>query len=241
MEKSIFMSEASFLTSFVELHKLYSGRISFESRLAGQDRLITQLEADNANMQKEVAALQQTVSKKGLAERKLEQELQVVDAKIEKANKLYLKLTNNKELKAKQKEIDKLTKQKVDFEEKILTLLEEIDTTNATIAEVEENQKAKYKIIKKEWLSIKDKKAAINVEISQIEAQIETVEKKMSDKPKELKMYKAKLIKFKEGALNEIKNGACGGCHQALVPQVVQSTHKGNKFVECPNCNRFLF
>jgi uncharacterized protein len=171
--------------------------------------------------------------------RKLEQEIQDYDGKIEKSNGKLFNIKSNKEYSAALKEVEDLKRLKFDIEEKALQIMEEIETR-----EVDNTlQKGKLKELK---IKIEKEKSAIEKQLLVLDGELGIYEKQRAEFVTGLDrdLWKKYLfLKEKKGglAVSAVRAGVCQTCHIGIPPQKFIELIRGDAIMSCPHCNRIIY
>lgn len=167
-------------------------------------------------------------------------ELKVGEAKehLEKYQEQMLTIKTNKEYDALVAQIE-IAKQEISTDEETsLALLEEIETLQSRIAELDET----YGRIHQEN---EDR-------LSSLQQEIDAVEDKMSEKVAYRKQLKSKVPRptmsiyqrVRKGRGGDVvvrlKRGACGACYKSQTPKKIQIIKKGSILQTCDSCGRIL-
>ncbi len=174
-------------------------------------------------------------------QRKLEAEIESLSAKITaEEDKLYGgKITNPKELRGIQAEVQAL-KKKRDGEETLL--LEEMDRAEeleSHIREVKSQMEAEEKDLREKRSRLEEELSQMAEERAQAQGEKEELEQKVSQEL--LELYR-ELLKSKHGlaVVKVSEEGACQGCRVALPAQDYDRFLRSDGLFRCPNCRRIL-
>jgi uncharacterized protein len=208
---------------FAALDAGQSEKAAHDSAKTALEEATTALHADTTN----------------LRDAELEQK-SVETKKAEYEKKLYGgTVSNPKELMAMTDEVAMLERQRARLEEKILGLMNEIETRRTTEKQAQHHagqtrqaMKAKQADYKKTAESIAGMARAL---IKQREAAVKKI------KPDLLKRYEALRISKGGLAIVPLEDGnACGGCKMGLPSMLVVRVHEGSAIEVCQNCKRIL-
>jgi predicted nucleic acid-binding Zn-ribbon protein len=171
--------------------------------------------------------------------RKLEQEIQDYDGKIEKSNAKLFSIKSNKEYSAALKEVEDLKRLKFDIEEKALQIMEEIETGEGDNT----LQKGKLKDLK---IKIEKEKSAIEKQLLVLDGELGIYEKQRAEFVTGLDrdLWKRYLfLKEKKGglAVSAVRGGVCQTCHIGIPPQKFIELIRGDAIMSCPHCNRIIY
>jgi predicted nucleic acid-binding Zn-ribbon protein len=169
-----------------------------------------------------------------------ELELKTVEAKSKEfEKKLYGgKVTAFKELESIQQEIAALGRQRDRLDERILTLMDQLETRRAEEAEA----KAKLDAIE---AALAAKQAAFKASARVLSAKAKALMMEREEKvkpipPALLKRYDS-LRAAKHGVgIAKLDGQSCGGCHTSLPSNLVTRVEKTDSVETCENCGRLL-
>lgn len=171
--------------------------------------------------------------------REIEQEVQDFENKIDKSNVKLSNIKSNKEYTAALKEIEDLKTAKFQAEDKMIQLLEEIET----LEEKKDANKDEQTRLEKDFNNDKIK---IEKEISVLDKELEGLQKK--SKALGLSMDKEILRRYhflrerREGqAVSAVVAGVCQTCHMGIPPQKFNELLRGDALMTCPYCNRLIY
>jgi predicted nucleic acid-binding Zn-ribbon protein len=169
---------------------------------------------------------------------KAEGELEILEAKLEEhETRLFAGGMSARETEHMRLEVQSLRGQKEAREERVLTMLEEVDPVRETVtalgsrlAAVNERKAELESVIKEEWRKI-------DAEIARKE---ERKTEAASPVPDDLMEIYDKLRRIKEGvAIASYDHGVCGGCHMALSPAEEEEAFS-DEIPRCVHCRRIL-
>jgi predicted nucleic acid-binding Zn-ribbon protein len=192
--------------------------------------------ADAAN--KEALEALHTVSA-DLKDAELEQQ-QVETKRQEYEVKLYSgKVTNHKELQAMQEEVEMLGRQRTKLDDKIITLLDLLETRKTEQAATSKRSKTAKAALKAKLEIHKEAAEVIRREAQQIVDQRISYLAPVPDAL--IKRYEALRLSKAGVAIVALQDGnACGGCKMALPSSLVTKVHEGSGMETCQNCGRLL-
>lgn len=194
---------------------------------------------DTAKTEYEEAAATLHTDTASLRDAELEQQ-SVVTKKEGFEKKLYGgSVTNPRELMAMQEEVEMLERNRARLDEKIMTLLSEIEIhraresrTKQALQEASSALKAKQKDYKQQAQTIADQARLL---IEQRSAAAKNIPPDLLKRYETLRTNKAGL------AIVPLEDGnACGGCKMGLPTMLVQRVHEGSHIEVCQNCKRIL-
>jgi len=169
----------------------------------------------------------------------LEIDLESKQTNVAKYESQLFQIKTNKEYNALQKEIDGLKADNSLIEDKILELLERIDTINNDIAKEKE-------ALKTEEDAFLEFRKRYETQLEQLKEELSEFNKKREEivlliEPKTLAVYE-RILKNKDGlALVKVEDGTCQGCFMSLPRQTINDLRIGEHLVACENCTRLLY
>lgn len=201
--------------------------------------LIASLKANLERVQNSLVEANQDYDNANKERRGLEGLLQGAEDKIRKLKGRIPEIKTNKEYQALLKEIALAEQEKSDIEEKIIILLEKIDSLKAIRKDKEQRVKEDEKIFQEE-------KERIDVEINHLSERLKELESQKNTigsqiEPKLLTEYN-RLISSRKGlAVVSVQNEFCRGCHIRIPPQIFTEIRKNDSIIYCLSCQRILY
>ncbi|MCK4248397.1 MAG: hypothetical protein KAX15_01310 [Candidatus Omnitrophica bacterium] len=179
---------------------------------------------------------------KGLQVRRKDQEgeLEAKEVNIKKYQTQLSQVKTNKEYSALQHEIDGLKADSSLIEDKILKIMEEVDSLDTKIRNEQER-------LKKEEIQMKEKEDLITRELTEIDRKLFSLSNEREKiipeiKPEVLARYEKIQNKKSDGiALVKIEDDSCQGCNMILPPQVISEVIIGTRIHNCESCVRLLY
>lgn len=201
------------------------------------DRFKSEHEAAQA-LEEELKEAEEELKRIELDFDKAEGELEILEAKLEEhETRLFAGGMSARETEHMRLEVQSLRGQKEAREERVLTMLEEVDPVREAVtalgsrlAAVNERKAELESVIKEEWRKI-------DAEIARKE---ERKTEAASPVPDDLMEIYDKLRRIKEGvAIASYDHGVCGGCHMALSPAEEEEAFS-DEIPRCVHCRRIL-
>ena len=168
----------------------------------------------------------------------LESSLSSNQESIKKSEERLFAIKTHKEYEALQKEITDTRKENLEIEDRTISVMTEIEETEAALAEEKEN----YATLEEQYaqqIAEKEKKIE-ELEISREPAEKEKSEILSKIDPKILPLYE-KIFKRNGRALALAENEKCTSCNINIPPQLYNEILKRTKLVQCPNCKKILY
>jgi len=171
--------------------------------------------------------------------RKVEQDIEDIENRIEKSNGKLTNIKSNKEYQAALKEIDGLGVKKSLLEDKAIDIMEEIEILEKrNIATNAEREKLKEEFEKaREEMS--EELKVLDQDLVNLEKERERFSQAMDSDL--LKRYDH-IRKHKRGvAISPVIKGICQACHMGIPPQKFNELIRGEELMDCPHCMRIIY
>ncbi|HET9481536.1 MAG TPA: C4-type zinc ribbon domain-containing protein [Candidatus Polarisedimenticolia bacterium] len=216
----------------LELSRLDSRLQQFPERIAAID---AGLKASAGSLDSARAAIADHQKER----RKLEGELQDLEAKLKKYNDQLMQVKTNDEYRAMQHEIDGV-KEKIDgVEEKILILMEDADSADRRVMEEERLLEGKKREAEALRQAVGREEAAVREEHGLAAAA--QAEARGALGPDVLELF-ARIAGGRNGvAMARAAGERCQGCKVRLRPQVYQEIKRNDTLIQCDSCKRILY
>jgi predicted nucleic acid-binding Zn-ribbon protein len=191
--------------------------------------------AAQAEIEKEKAALLELQKER----RRLEGELQGIEAKIQKYQAQLMDVKTNKEYQAMQHEIEACREERARLDEKILLDMEEQEKANAAARLLEDRQKEKRRDTEAGKKAIQERVSALEAEKAGLEGERQALEQEIS--PSFLEPFLKTARPRKGLGLVPVRADLCGGCHVRVMPKLIQEVRRYTRLIACDTCKRFLY
>ena len=168
----------------------------------------------------------------------LESSLRSNQESIKRSEERLFAIKTHKEYEALQKEITDTRKENLEIEDRTISVMAEIEETEAALAEEKEN----HANLKEQYAGqIAEKEKIIEeLEISRKPAEKEKSEILSTIDPKILPLYE-RIFKRNGMALALAENEKCTSCNINIPPQLYNEILKQAELVQCPNCKKILY
>jgi predicted nucleic acid-binding Zn-ribbon protein len=173
------------------------------------------------------------------ARRERERDLEIHEAQIERLRGRLTELKTNKEYQAHLFEIEMANKRKGEFEEQILSLMEQIE------AKQQETKLAQARAADAERQFVQEKRrlealaATLQVELVQLEQKRKELAAVLDQAL--LERYAKLKAMRKDVAVAPVRGGICYGCRLQLPPQLVAEVKRSDALQTCTYCHRILY
>lgn len=208
-------------------------------RMEALPLLIQELETRLAGLEDRLRREMDELEEKRRERRRMDQEMEIFDGRIEKSQIKLSNIKSNKEYRAALKEIEDLKFEKARLEESALGMMEEIEgiekKSRADKAELEDMRRtsqAEREAIEKERGTLTEALEGLQRERGRLCGAIDA---------DLLKQYDFLAEKKRGLAVSAVVKGICQTCHMGIPPQKFNELIRGNVLMTCPNCNRIIY
>ena len=171
--------------------------------------------------------------------REKERELETRESQLSKARDRQAGIKTNKEYQTHLHEIETLMAEKGRVEEELLVLMEQFEVLKRTEVELAKAVKAAEQQFEQERQRFEKEAEVLKAELQGMEKERETVASVMDRSI--LNRYQNIKSLRRDLAVVPIRNGACGGCHMNIPPQLISEVRAGERILICSQCQRILF
>ncbi len=148
-----------------------------------------------------------------------------------------LSVKTNVEYQALLREIAVMQEKAREWEEVVLTTMEQEEAAQATIAKVAANVREKQAAAEEERALFENQRKQLEEEQTQLSVEREKLIGSLT--PFARNKYD-RLTATKGDAIVPIVQGSCGGCHYNLPPQTVNEVRRNARLILCEGCGRIL-
>ncbi|MCD6453582.1 MAG: hypothetical protein J7K77_04785 [Dehalococcoidales bacterium] len=224
-----------------QLYQLQEVDSGLESGTQALSQIISRLGENQAvsNARSKLASEQQGLEELKHQQHSLEWEIDDVVAKLITAEEeLYSgRIANPKELANLQREIDGLKLKRCQLEDKVLEVMEQVETNSATVSRLTNE----LETLEEDWRSQQQQLAAdrerLEATLSELKHKRELLSAGIVSQAVEL--YD-ELKRQKGTAVAKVEQGICQGCRISLSGAELQRA-RGDRLSQCSNCGRILF
>lgn len=200
----------------------------------------SKLEVQKKRLAEELEEREQARQHLKVEQRESESETDQHQAQIGKYQQQLLSVKKNEEYQALLHEIETLKKQVALKEERIITIMVELDDTNARLQEDKKRIEAELKAINRQCGEADEDLAVALRECRKLEEEriplVEEVDREL------ITRYNRIRGKLKAGAaVVPLIGEVCSGCHMYVPPQIVNEVLAGEKVHVCIHCGRILY
>lgn len=168
----------------------------------------------------------------------IENEIQIVDARIIKSNENLRMVTTNKDYQVLLREVDDNKKRKDALETQLLEYIDEKERLEKIVQETQ----SEYDLLKSkteaEQEQIDEKSTSDRAQLDEYTASQEEIGKTFDSG---LMTLFNRISKMNGGlAVVQVRNEVCMGCFMNIPPQLYIEVQRGTKLISCPQCSRIL-
>jgi hypothetical protein len=199
----------------------------------------TSLDKSLAERKREMADGKEALDELNKSYRLFELELKEITEQITKSNEKLRVVKTNKEYQSILKEIEETRKRKSQIEDRMLEIMEQLETEENSVKEKENELSVFVESCreKKEALSAKgtDQKKVIT-ELVDKKKQIEN----RAD-PKHIALLEDVRKKVRGDAVVSVQGAICTGCHMNIPAQLYNELQRCDELRFCPHCHRIIY
>ncbi len=216
----------------LELEIIKGEKDEIPAKIAILNRELEELEAELAS---EKERLESDENEKKLKESELRDE----EEKLKKSRDKLNAVKTNKEYKAVLKEVEDHNKQNSLLEERILALMDELDSLKNSVDVLESK--------------LNERRAEIGAEVGDLTKKTDEIDKSIGSKqdkrekllakidPKYSETYNRLSKRLGGTVVVSVSKGICSGCFMNLPPQFFNEMLRDLDIKICPNCSRLIF
>lgn len=160
-----------------------------------------------------------------------------VDHARQRETKLYA-IKTTKEYQAALKEIAETKKANKEREDRILGLMERIETLSKNITQLETDLADKEVAYRKEDESLKAEEVGLAKEMESFEARRPAIISQLDIKI--VRKYDHVRQRYPDAIVN-VERGVCQGCSMNIPAQLFNEMLKYSEFKDCPSCHRLIY
>jgi len=181
---------------------------------------------------------ERTLAELEAARRDREAQLDDQGAHMQRLKARLKEITNTREYQAYIQEMDGVQRAIGKLEEETLSILADIETISEQVAERRKEFDTHREVYEAE-------RAKVDEALGHIEKDVETFKAQRTERaarvdPTLLKRYE-RIVAGMRHPVVAINDGACGGCHMNIPPQLVSEVKRAGRVHECPHCQRLLY
>ncbi len=228
------------LLRLVELQEL-------ETELLKNRRLLAQVDEKVAGLNASLKEFEDAIETKAARTKELQQqyrtwesEVQDNGIRIQKSQEKLRSVKTNKEYQSGLKEIDELKSKSTSIEDNMIQCLEEIETAESELAEVQTdyNQQQQHLLAEKE--SILQEADRTRAAMGKLQSQQDGLSRQVPDRL--LDIFNRVKSQQPDGcAIVRVLGAVCQGCHMNIPPQMYNELQREDSLKMCPSCERIIY
>lgn len=170
--------------------------------------------------------------------RKAESDLKEKEDFLRKAESKMMEVKTNEEYQAAQRENETHLQAKVQLEESVLSLLNQLDEFKVTLKEAESHHKKKAEELNQAKSKLQEEGRSIQKSYEEILEKRTGVVSKLA--PEIQGLYEKSRASVKGVPIALVEGGLCSGCHVKVRPQLFNEVLGFKAVHRCPSCSRIL-
>jgi predicted nucleic acid-binding Zn-ribbon protein len=208
-------------------------------KLAAMPGKIQDLEQSLARHRADVAKSKDDLANHQKERRKLEGDLQSIEAKIGKYQTQLMEVKTNKEYTAMLHEIDAAKGERDGIDTRILQAMEAADGLEGGIKKKEAALSEEMKRVQSDQTLLTTEQKEMEAQRQELESRRRGIEAQISP---DLVAEFVRIARSRGGlAVTRVVNGLCQGCSVRLQPRVIQQIRRDDGIFRCDSCKRFLY
>ena len=192
------------------------------------------MDRENAFKQAEDAWKKHAAAMKGL-----DNETEAAKEKISRYRKQQFEVKTNEEYKTLEHEISTEQSKIRSLEDRELEEMELAEQFHDRMVACRREMEEERKRVEEDCAGLDRRSEVVEKEVGEVEG--ERRQRAAAVDPQWLSRYDRILKHLGDAAIVSVENGACGGCHMKLTPQVIQDTKRGQEVCACTYCGRMLY
>lgn len=227
------------LTALIALQALDTAAETARKRVAEMPGVEKALDRRVAGAQGIVDGVKARLAENAAAQRALEKDTALIDARMAKFEEHKSAVKTNQEFHALNHEIEVAQASKAVLDEQALALMEAADGLAAEKAAADAALAETTAAVEQERAALRAERDTLNAELARLSADRAAATPAI---PPALLAKYDQIAKNRKGiAVAEMVKGICTGCHVRLRPSVEQQVRKGDALTQCDSCQRMLY
>ncbi len=210
-----------------------------KKRMAAGPAKLKTLEEEMARLEKQLAEEAAKVDEVKREQRSLEQDIEDLDRRIEKSKAKLSGIKSNKEYTAALKEIEDLHRKKATYEERVIELMEQLESQKNAWDVIHAKKEAARKKFDQDQKDIQNELKTLEQEFRNHSSDRVSIRKQIDENI--LKKFDF-IYDRKEGiGISSVVKGVCQTCHMGIPPQKFNELMRGDVLMNCPHCMRIIY
>jgi predicted nucleic acid-binding Zn-ribbon protein len=198
-----------------------------------------QMRAKGADAQKALDAAKERVKQLESDRKNLELEVEAKKQLISKYANQQFQTRKNEEYRALQHEIELCKEEITKIEDRELELMEQAEAAQKEVGRNTQANSSTKKLVEDQIAQLGDREQALKKELAELELNREELATAAGDIARG--RYERLVRNKGENVVVGVQHGVCGGCHMRLPPQLLVMCQAQQEIVTCSNCGRILY
>lgn len=191
-----------------------------------------------AEVRQALIAVEDDIERTERQRRSLERELDSSQAQLARTQTKLREVKTNKEYSAVLVEIDTAKQHIAALEDQILELMEAVEIQRQKHRQQEQQVQVAERQLAQQTTRIQQEQVVL---AKQVTAEEEERQHIVAEVARDLYTRYQQLSSMRDRqAVVFVQEGACGGCHLKVQPQLVSEVRQQDKLITCPHCQRIL-
>jgi uncharacterized protein len=227
------------LTGFVALQRLLNRRGALQRERETPPEQLTALRARFSERHEALAEREQRRDALQAEQAAVQKEAELLREEREHFRKQRSQVTNMKQLSAVVSELDHVESQLKAKEDRLLELWQELETTQAAIAELAGESDEERALREEAEATWEVRRRAGEAELTEVERQVREVQRQLGEQA--WIRFKKLWGSRKPLAVVPMQGESCSACHAELRPSLVQLVRAAEVLQYCDSCRRLLY
>ncbi len=227
------------LSQLIDLHELDKEILEVDQQLHQLPQELEALAQELQNLESEQALKRQELEDFQKLRREAETDVADLEEGIKDSRMRLLTIKKDIEYKAMLKEIAFKEDQRDHKETRVLELMDAIEAATQEIAGLEEKLEAGRRALQQREGEVAAQVDKLKAEWAKLQNQRQGLRQGVPATL--LKRYEFINQRRNGGAIAEVRQGVCTGCHMNILPQQFIDLQKGEDILQCPHCQRILY
>jgi predicted nucleic acid-binding Zn-ribbon protein len=223
----------------IALQKHMDEILSYRTHIKNEQEKITQLKSECTSYERLIVIAEEKLMSVKASIKANELDLSGADERKIKLETRKYTLTSEREVEAVDREIDAVVLLIGQYEESLISLMDENDACEKNIAQLKQEYSDKQTVFARTQTDteqkIKEWSASENLHRTQYDVLIKDLDKRVQ--PRFSKLISGMPFK----AIAAVNNSACGACNFTIPSSLVHDSMKDDALLMCTNCGRFIY
>lgn len=227
------------LSQLIDLHELDKEILEVHQQLKQLPQELEDRVRELEHLDGDLGLRRQDLEELQRLRRDAETDVADLEEGIKDSRKRLLTIKKDLEYKAMLKEIAFKEDQRDQKETRVLELMDAIEAASRQIAELEQKREQEHEALAQRQAEVAVQVDRLKQEWDKLQAQRQGLRQGLPATL--LKRYEFINQRRNGGAIAEVRQGVCNGCHMNILPQQFIDLQKGEEILQCPHCQRILY